>query len=99
MDILQKITRYREEEEKLKWEGTFAEYLKILKEKPWVAQSAHSRVYNMIKDAGVEEVNGRKRYKFLASTCSGLRRRLSGSLRNISTRRRSGLMCGNGFCC
>ena len=23
--------------------------------KPWVAQSAHSRVYNMIKDAGIEE--------------------------------------------
>ena len=39
----------------LKWEGTFGEYLEIIKEKPWVAQSAHSRVYNMIKDSGVEE--------------------------------------------
>ena len=55
MDILKKIELYRKEEEKLKWEGTFGEYLEIVKEKPWVAQSAHSRVYNMIKDAGVEE--------------------------------------------
>ena len=58
MDILKKIELYRKEEEMLKWEGTFGEYLEIIKEKPWVAQSAHSRVYNMIKDAGVEEENG-----------------------------------------
>ena len=55
MDILKKIELYRQEEEMLKWEGTFGEYLEIIREKPWVAQSAHSRVYNMIKDAGVEE--------------------------------------------
>jgi serine protein kinase len=72
MDILKKIAQYREEEERLRWEGTFAEYLEILKEKPWVAQSAHSRVYNMIKDAGVEEVNGRKRYKFFSHQLFGL---------------------------
>ena len=58
MDILKKIARFREEE-MLKWEGTFGEYLEIIQEKPWVAQSAHSRVYNMIKDAGVEEENGK----------------------------------------
>ena len=34
MDILNKIKSHREEEEKLKWEGTFAEYLELLKEKP-----------------------------------------------------------------
>ena len=49
MDILKKIEMFREEEEKLRWEGTFGDYLQLLKEKPWVAQSAHSRVYNMIK--------------------------------------------------
>ena len=61
MDILKKIEKFREDEQKLKWEGTFAEYLEIVKEKPLVAQSAHSRVYNMIKDAGIEEENGVKR--------------------------------------
>ncbi|NSL51941.1 PrkA family serine protein kinase [Calidifontibacillus erzurumensis] len=72
MDILRKIQKHREEEEKLAWEGTFAEYLEILKEKPYVAQSAHSRVYNMIKDAGVEEVDGKKKYKFFSSQIFGI---------------------------
>jgi len=72
MDILKKIEEYREEEEKLRWEGTFADYLQLLKEKPWVAQSAHSRVYNMIRDAGIEEVNGTKKYKFFSNELFGL---------------------------
>jgi serine protein kinase len=32
MDILRKMEEHREEEQRLKWEGTFAEYLDILKE-------------------------------------------------------------------
>jgi serine protein kinase len=72
MDILKKIERYREEEEKLRWEGTFSEYLEMLKEKPWVAQSAHSRVYNMIKDAGIEEEKEAKSYKFFNQQLFGL---------------------------
>ena len=72
MDILRKIEKFREDEQKLKWEGTFAEYLEILKEQPWVAQSAHSRVYNMIKDAGIEEENGVKRYNFFSGQLFGL---------------------------
>ncbi|MGW6381478.1 PrkA family serine protein kinase [Peribacillus butanolivorans] len=72
MDILKKIEKFREDEQKLKWEGTFAEYLDILKETPLVAQSAHSRVYNMIKDAGIEEVNGSKKYNFFSGQLFGL---------------------------
>ncbi len=56
----------------MKWEGTFAEYLEIVKEKPWVAQSAHSRVYNMIKDAGIEEIDGKKKYNFFSGQLFGL---------------------------
>ncbi|MCA1056579.1 PrkA family serine protein kinase [Rossellomorea aquimaris] len=72
MDILKKVEHYREEEVKLKWEGTFAQYLELLREKPWIGQSAHSRVYNMIKDAGVEEVDGKRRYKFFSNQLFGL---------------------------
>jgi serine protein kinase len=72
MDILGKIENFREEEEKLKWEGTFGQYLELLKEKPWIAQSAHSRVYNMIKDAGVEEYEGKRKYKFFNQQLFGL---------------------------
>jgi serine protein kinase len=72
MDILKKIESFREEEEKLRWEGSFADYLLLLKEKPWVAQSAHSRVYNMIRDAGIEEVKGTKHYNFFSNQLFGL---------------------------
>ncbi|MBS4218170.1 PrkA family serine protein kinase [Bacillus sp. FJAT-49711] len=72
MDILKKIEHYRSQEERLKWEGTFADYLHLLKEKPWVAQSSHSRIYNMIKDAGVETNNDRKEYQFFSHQLFGL---------------------------
>ncbi|WP_209124255.1 PrkA family serine protein kinase [Alkalihalobacillus sp. BA299] len=72
MDILGRIRYHREEEQKLHWRGTFAEYLQIIKENPQVAQTAHSRVYNMIKDAGVEEVNGKKEYKFFSDQIYGV---------------------------
>ncbi|CAM4069755.1 PrkA family serine protein kinase [Lederbergia lenta] len=72
MDILKRIENYRAQEEKLKWEGTFSEYLKLLESKPWIAQSAHSRLYNMIKDAGVEEENGSKSYQFFNHQLFGL---------------------------
>lgn len=72
MDILKRIENYRAQEEKLKWEGTFSDYLKLLETKPWIAQSAHSRLYNMIKDAGIEEENGNKTYQFFNHQLFGL---------------------------
>lgn len=72
IDILRKIESYREEERRLKWEGTFAEYLRIVKERPEVAQTAHSRVYNMIKSTGVEEKNQKKTYHFFNKEIFGL---------------------------
>jgi len=72
MDILNKVKKYRDNEEKLKWEGTFAEYLEIIRERPEVAQSAHSRVYNMIKSAGIKEKDGRKMYEFFGREIFGL---------------------------
>lgn len=71
MSILKKIERFREEEERLKWEGTFEDYLELIKEKPYVTQTAHSRVFNMIEDAGVEEKDGKKTFSFLKSKSMG----------------------------
>lgn len=71
-DILNKVKNHREEEEKLKWEGTFAEYLDIIKERPEVAQTAHSRVYNMIKNSGLIEKDGKKMYSFFGDDIFGL---------------------------
>ncbi|EFI69885.1 serine protein kinase, PrkA [Lysinibacillus capsici] len=72
INILDKVKNYREEENRLKWEGTFADYLNIIRERPEVAQTAHSRVYNMIKSSGVEERDGQKMYKFFGQEIFGL---------------------------
>lgn len=72
INILDKVKSYREEENRLKWEGTFADYLNIIKERPEVAQTAHSRVYNMIKNSGVKERDGQKMYEFFGQEIFGL---------------------------
>lgn len=72
ISILNKAKSYREEENRLKWEGTFAEYLEILKERPEVAQTAHSRVYSMIRSAGIEERDSQKMFQFFGKEIFGL---------------------------
>ncbi|HEY4599746.1 MAG TPA: PrkA family serine protein kinase [Cerasibacillus sp.] len=72
MDILQKVKQFREEEERLKWEGTFREYLDIVKQNPQVAQTAHSRVYHMIQKAGMTEKDGKKVYHFFGDEIFGI---------------------------
>ncbi|WP_112180028.1 PrkA family serine protein kinase [Paraliobacillus zengyii] len=72
MDILRKVREHREEQETLKWEGTLEDYLELLKERPYLAQSAHSRVYQMIQDQGIEEIDGHKQYNFFKDQIFGL---------------------------
>jgi serine protein kinase len=72
LDILSKVKSYRDEENNLKWEGTFADYLAIVKERPVVAQMAHSRVYNMINSSGLTERDGQKLYHFFGEEIFGL---------------------------
>ncbi|WP_153732150.1 PrkA family serine protein kinase [Sporosarcina obsidiansis] len=72
MDILNQLHNYRREENELKWEGTFKEYLELLKERKEVAQTAHSRIYEMIESAGVEKQNGQKIYQFFNEELFGL---------------------------
>ncbi|MDI2586835.1 PrkA family serine protein kinase [Psychrobacillus sp. NEAU-3TGS] len=72
MDILSKVKSYREEENQLKWEGTFEEFLDMLKERPEIAQTAHSRVYSMIKSSGLTERNGQRMYHFFGKEIFGL---------------------------
>ena len=50
------------------WEGSFAEYLQIIQDKPLVVRTAHQRIYDMVLSHGVEEVERDRvkitRYKF-----------------------------------
>lgn len=72
MNFIEKLQNHRMLQNELKWEGTFAEYLALLKKKPSIAQTAHSRIYHMIKDAGIEEKDSKKVYHFFNQEIFGL---------------------------
>ncbi|MNO25355.1 PrkA AAA domain protein [compost metagenome] len=74
MDIFQRIAAYQAESDSLAWNGTFRDYIELLAKDPSPAMTAHARVYEMIESYGVEEVNGRKRYKFFEQEIFGLDR-------------------------
>lgn len=72
MNFIEKLQNHRMLQNELKWKGTFAEYLALLKKKPSIAQTAHSRIYHMIKDAGIEEKDSKKVYHFFNQEIFGL---------------------------
>jgi serine protein kinase len=72
MDFLRRLEEYRSLEKQIAWEGTFQDYLGIIKTKPCISQLAHSRIYHMIRTAGWEEKEEVKRYKFFSSELFGL---------------------------
>ncbi len=72
MAFLDKLSVYQRQEAALKWEGTFQDYLEMVKERPHIAQHAHARIYRMIRDAGVEESGERRIYKFFSEELFGL---------------------------
>jgi len=61
---LQNYDTYKE----LAWEGSFEEYLELVKKRPEVTRSAYQRLYDMVLSHGVEEyIDNKKklvRYKF-----------------------------------
>ena len=54
MDLEQLLEAAERAEERLLWEGTFAQYLRMVTEKPELARLSHARVYDMIRSYGVE---------------------------------------------
>ena len=60
----QDTRRYQEQH----WQGSFSEYLDVVKERPQVARTAYQRLYDMIMSYGTYPVEGSKdgliRYKF-----------------------------------
>lgn len=76
MDFLRRLEEYRSLEKQLAWEGTFQDYVEIIKERSYVSQLAHARIYGMIKAAGVDEKDSVKQYKFFSDELFGLDRTL-----------------------
>ena len=77
MDLVQRLMDYREREQSLGWEGTFAQYFEIATRQPSVTQLSHERVYNMISAAGAETNRlGDPRYLFFADEIFGIEKPL-----------------------
>lgn len=51
------ISKDRETREKNQWSGTFIEYLDLVKNNPELAQLSHQRLYKMMIDPGVTEID------------------------------------------
>lgn len=51
------IDKDRETREKLSWAGRLLDYLDLVKERGDIPVLAHNRIYGMVKDAGIEEIN------------------------------------------
>jgi len=71
---MERLSQYRSEEERLRWEGTFADYYSLVKANPRLARLAHGRVHDMVVAAGVESrgEHDPPLYNFFASELYGL---------------------------
>ena len=103
VDLMERLHQYRSEEEKLRWEGTFAEYFEIVKANPRVARLAHGRIYDMITAAGIEPrgENEPPEYQFFSSELYGVNKPLqqvaeyfSSAAQRLEVRKRILLLMG-----
>lgn len=102
MDIIKDLKEYHLQEKQLAWEGTFSEYIENVLKNPRIARLAHARIYDMIKAAGIEDIAGRKKYKFFAGELYGIDRTLERlveeyfhpSARRLDVRKRILLLMG-----
>ena len=78
-DFLKAAEEHRQQVDKLRWEGVFADYLELVRANPRIADLSHARVYDMIMSNGVGDVdsNGVKDYRFFDQEIFGLDRTLN----------------------
>ena len=77
MDFFRRLEEHRALEQQLAWEGTFLDYLELVKKDPRICRLAHARIYDMIREAGVvRRPDGTRSYEFFARELFGLDRTL-----------------------
>ena len=50
------ITKQRKKAKPTKFEGTFLEYLELVRDNPDIAKPSHKRLYDAIREKGVREI-------------------------------------------
>ncbi|MBS6042108.1 MAG: PrkA family serine protein kinase [Clostridium baratii] len=63
MDFKEFIQSDRENREKERFNGTFLDYLELVKKNPDIAKLSHKRLYDIIKSMGVETLKGEENHK------------------------------------
>ena len=63
MDFKEFIQSDRENREKERFNGTFLDYLELVKKNPDIAKLSHKRLYDIIKSMGVETLKGEDNHK------------------------------------
>jgi serine protein kinase len=103
MDLMERLSLFRSEEEKLRWEGTFAGYFELVKANPKIARLSHGRIYDMIMASGVERPTEHEapRYPFFADELFGMEKPLqhiveyfSSAAQRLEVRKRILLLMG-----
>ena len=57
IDFAAIIEQDRTERQKLEWQGTFLQYLELVKQRPQLADLSHRRMYDMMAGPGVTELD------------------------------------------
>ena len=72
-DFNEKLKEYNDNVSKLNWEGSFFDYIDIVKDDPRVARLSHARIYDMIMSYGVEKNDKGEieKYKFFENEIFG----------------------------
>jgi serine protein kinase len=77
VDLKQRLTQFRAEEQNLAWEGTFLDYFEMAQVNPHVANLAHARIHSMIMTKGVDVGQRDQRvFNFFKEDIFGLERPL-----------------------
>jgi serine protein kinase len=102
MDLGAKLSEHRAQEQRINWEGSFQEYIDLVKADPRIAQLSHARIHHMIMSAGTEEIrDGSVRFGFFSGEMFGLERPLqqvveyfNSAARRLDVRKRILLLMG-----
>ena len=77
MNLVDRLERYRAEERRLGWQGTFKDYFDLVVKDPKLARLSHARIYDMIMQSGFYlDEEGVRRYRFFEDDLFGLQHSL-----------------------
>lgn len=78
MTILEMIDAHQQSHRMEAWEGTFRDYLPMVLENPTLGQRTHTRIYNMIKNAGMSvDEAGKEHFPFFENELFGIQEPLA----------------------